>query len=129
MLHSFKVWLKLKRNGRARYWGFASAYINNEHWLGYSGQALLVWSWWGWEDGVWVCGAGIAKEYPPRPKAEPRSGRGVRAAVEGGRGLRFRLSDACGKAVGCGVEDYRGRFCVRHSRMVQPNRRLKSTLR
>ena len=31
--------------------------------------------------------------------------------------------------VGCGVEDYRGRFCVRHSRMVQPNRRLKSTLR
>ena len=27
------------------------------------------------------------------------------------------------------VEDYLVRFCARHSRMVQPNRRLKSTFR
>ena len=34
------------------------------------------------------CGVGIALEYP-RPKAEPRSGRGVRAAVDGGVVPRF----------------------------------------
>ena len=32
--------------------------MNNEHWLGYSKRLLLVWSGWGWEDGVWLCGAG-----------------------------------------------------------------------
>ena len=32
----------------------------------------------GWEDGVWLRGAGIAQEYPLRPKAEPRSDHGVR---------------------------------------------------
>ena len=24
---------------------------------------MMVWSGWGWEDGVWLCGAGIAREY------------------------------------------------------------------
>ena len=27
-----------------------------EHCLGYSKLALMVWSWWCWEDGAWSCG-------------------------------------------------------------------------
>ena len=75
------------------------------------------------------CGAGIVLEYPRGRRPSHAVVAWYGAAVESGWGFRFRLSDACGKAVGCGVEDYRGRFCMRHSRMVQPNRRLKSTLR
>ena len=79
--------------------------------------------------GCGCVGRGLRRKIPQGRRPSHAVVAGYGAAVEGGWGFRFRLSDACGKAVGCGVEDYRGRFCVRHSRMVQPNRRLKSTLR
>ena len=44
---------------------------------------MMVWSWWGLEDGVWPCGAGIAQEDPPRPKAEHAVVAGCGAVVEG----------------------------------------------
>ena len=67
-------------------------FINHEHWLGCQNLLLVVWR---VGDGLsaktlanvdsW-CGAGIAQEYPPRTKAEPRSGRyGCVAAFDGGR--------------------------------------------
>ena len=60
------------------------------------------------EDGVWLCGAWIAEEYPPMPKAEPHSGRGGGAAVEGaslflladfGRNGKIRDERLCGCVV------------------------------
>jgi len=39
---------------------------------------------------VWLCGAGIALEYPPRPKAEGRAMQWSRGA-----GRRLRVEDGC----------------------------------
>ena len=87
---------------RPRYGGFASASINNEHWLGYSGLALLVWRWWGWEDAVlglvdWrsdgLAGdcAGISYEAEGRATQWSRG-----SAAEGGLGKGIMVCESLG---------------------------------
>jgi len=63
-------------------------------------QGWLCWCGVGGEDGVWLCGAGVVQEHSPRPKAEPRSGRGVQGGGWGWMGIAwFRWLIVRGRSV------------------------------